>query len=100
MKKSPNTMGRSSESLTAGSTVLEAKPQFVSQGKAIFRNSHMKGLDEYIKATRQHFISPGREKRQFTDVQEGHGDDVSKGVVLEKREGQQHKQATEGLRIA
>lgn len=48
----------------------------------------MKGLEVFIKATRYHFILLGRKKKKslFTDIQAGHGNDLSKGVVLGKQE--------------
>lgn len=57
-------------------------------GKSSFwKWSYEKGLEEFMKATRYHFISPGGKKKSlFTDIQAGHGNDLSKGVFLGKQE--------------
>ena len=47
----------------------------------------MKSLDEFLKATKYHFISLGRKKKKKTSFSQAwHGDDLFKGVVLGKEE--------------
>lgn len=72
-------------------------------GKSSFwKWSYEKGLEEFMKATRYHFISPGgKKKNPYLQIfKQGMGMICPKELFWENRKEQQHEQCPEGLRIA